>query len=125
MSPLRSRSGSRPRRGSASPARGSGASARSPRRAARRRTRRPLEASRPRRSAFAPADDGHSRYLAGDDALRAEQPVGKLLQRGCRALGEDDLETMVVVEVHVRGGDDAVTELVLDLDELLRELADV
>ena len=70
--------------------------------------------------------------IVGDDlqsavlhASRREQPLGDALELVAPPAEHDDLEAAVVVEVDVQGRANAVAELVLNLGQLLGELAHV
>ena len=58
-------------------------------------------------------------------AARREDAIRRLFQDVRRAAHGDDLEAVIVIEVHVQRGDHRVAELVLDFRQALGELAHV
>ena len=51
--------------------------------------------------------------------------IGELLDLHCRSADEDYFGTQVVIEVHMRGSQDGMIIVVLELDEFFTELTDV
>ena len=58
-------------------------------------------------------------------ATRREEPIGDALQLVGAPAEHDDLEAVIVIEMHVERRANAVAEVVLDVVELLAEVAHV
>jgi len=59
------------------------------------------------------------------DSFSANQGIGHLADFGGAAAHDQNFETVIVIEVNVKGREDGVMVIVLDGGEFARELADV
>lgn len=64
---------------------------------------------------FGMGERGGQRELSMFDSLKTQQLVGDCAESICRTFEQDNLETMIVVCVHMCRGDDILEEIVLQV----------
>jgi hypothetical protein len=74
---------------------------------------------------FRRAGLGDDFYASVPNAAGGEDSIGDRLELVCATAHHDDLETEIVTQVNVEGRSHAITEVVLELRELLAQIADV